>query len=152
VSLLRNVSVTADAARFLAAGGVNTVLSVGIYQIALFAVSPGLAYSIAWVSGIGFLIVVYPEHVFIGGRRGAYDRVLLAACYVAVFAAGFSLLGKLVIVTGAPRLAIIVTVTSTTVLNFVLSRSILRRRANDWSPKKSDVRLCRNLDGHGVPK
>jgi putative flippase GtrA len=130
VSLLGNRSVTADAARFLAAGGVNTLVSVGIYQIALFAVSPSVAYSIAWVSGLGFLVAVYPERVFIGGRRGACDRVLMAASYVAVFAAGFSLLGKLVIVTGAPRLAIIATVMFTTVLNFVLSRSILRRPAN----------------------
>lgn len=121
-------SIGRDATRFGIAGIVNTALSLGVYQLALFVVSPSQAYALAWLAGIAFLIVVYPSRVFVGGRSGWRDRVLLASSYVVVFLLGLVFLRGFIAVLGAERLAIVATIGFTTVLNFLASRLVLRRR------------------------
>lgn len=115
-----------DALRFLSAGAINTILSLLIYQMALFILSPTFSYVIAWISGLAFVFAVYPDHVFPGSRRGIKGRLLLAASYASVFVAGLLFLRIIVTVTAAPRLAIFATLAVTTLSNFLLSRHVLR--------------------------
>ncbi len=116
-----------DAIRFVIAGVANTGLTLVVYQLLLFALSPSLAYIAAWLAGLVFVAVVYPNKVFKGGRQGTGDRLLLAACYCAVFLSGLLLLQALQALGLSPRLAIFVVIIATTLINFFLSRGVLRR-------------------------
>jgi putative flippase GtrA len=120
-------SLPADAIRFLVAGAINTALTIAIYQLALSFLPFALAYVVAWLAGIAFLVIVYPDWVFPSGRRAPRDRLLLAASYVLVFFMGLGVLEIATRLIGGPRLAIVVAMAATTVANFVLSRTILRR-------------------------
>jgi putative flippase GtrA len=119
--------VIADAGRFLIAGTFNVLLSLGVYQAALFVMRPALAYACAWIAGIAFLMAFYPNKVFPGGKQEVKDRMYLAVSYICVFLIGVLVLQALVGLSGAPRLAILGTLVLTTLLNFSFSRLILRR-------------------------
>jgi putative flippase GtrA len=116
-----------DATRFVLAGALNTLLSIFVYQALLFVLSPSWSYALAWVAGMAFAAAVYPDLVFPGGRHAMTDRVLLVASYACVFLAGLILLRFFVVLTDAPRIAILATLACTTAVGFLLSRLILRR-------------------------
>ena len=116
-----------DAARFLFAGVFNTLCSLFIYQAFLFFMAPALSYAFAWTAGLAFVVAIHPNLVFPGGRRGLVDRLLLAATYACLFLAGLGLLQLFVVLTAAPRIAIIATLAITTPASFLLSRLVLRR-------------------------
>lgn len=117
----------ADATRFLAAGAVNTGLTSAIYLALLMFTSPSVAYAIAWLVGLGFVMIVYPDRVFVGGARSAKARIALGATTIAVFLAGLLTLRMLVALTEAPRLSFFATLAFTTLLNFVAGRILLRK-------------------------
>lgn len=58
----------ADAVRFLVAGSLNTALTSLVYFAGLAVLPSGLSYAIAWLAGLLFVMVLYPERVFPGGR------------------------------------------------------------------------------------
>ncbi len=108
--------------RFLGAGIVNTLLSLLVYQMALFLVSPVLAYAIAWLAGIVFLIVVYPKHVF---RVNAHypQRIMMIVIYGIVFVISSWVLSLLDEYINA-RFSIFLVIVFSTLLNFILLRSL----------------------------
>lgn len=118
--------IAGDAGRFIVAGAINTAISFAVYQAALFFVAPSVAYAIAWLAGLAFLVFVYPERVFPGGRKAPRDRILLGLSYVAVFLVGVASLNA---ISGLvhPRFAIVLVIALTTLANFLASRTILRR-------------------------
>ena len=128
MTLKRRSALSADVVRFLTAGVVNSGLTILIYQGLLFAVSPGLAYSVAWICGLVLVALVYPDWVFKGGRRRWMDRAGIAASYVIVFLFGLLILHLAQAVGISARISVFVVVALTATLNFFVSRSILRRR------------------------
>ncbi|WP_185985340.1 GtrA family protein [Aureimonas mangrovi] len=117
----------ADAARFLVAGGLNTLLTLVVYQALLFVVPHQAAYALAWASGIAFVMIVYPSRVFPRGRTGMSDRIALGASYAGMFLFGLALLEALTYAGVAPRLGILVVMVATTAANFIVGRLLLRR-------------------------
>lgn len=124
---LKRWSLHGDLIRFLVAGGLNTLLTLAVYQALLFAASPGIAYAIAWVVGILFVMIVYPSRVFPEGRTGMLDRVLLGCFYAVVFLLGLLLLNLLNSAKLHPRLSIFLVMAFTTGVGFIVSRTLLRR-------------------------
>lgn len=122
-------SVGADGLRFLAAGTINTALTAAVYFLCLPFTSPTGAYAIAWLVGIGFVMIVYPDRVFVGGRRTWRARLLFGALTVAVFLVGLVTLRWLVQAGSDARVAFLVTLVLTTALNFVGGRVLSRGRA-----------------------
>lgn len=123
---VKQQSILADGARFLVAGGINTLISLAVYQAALFISPPTVAYGVAWLSGLIFLVIFYPQVVFPRGNNSPKHRALLALSYLTIFLAGLLLLRFIVAYTAAPRVAIFAAVACTTTLNFFCSRAILR--------------------------
>ena len=117
----------ADAARFLVAGALNTALTTVVYFVGLLIASPGVSYTVAWLVGLVFVMAFYPHRVFVGGDRSLRARLMLAAIVIAVYLIGIVLLRLLIALTGDPRLAFVVTLAATTVVNFILGRTALRR-------------------------
>lgn len=133
MDLSRKSTLLSDAARFIVAGVVNTALTLVVYQALLLVMTPSLAYAGSWVAGLIYVAVVYPDKVFKNGRRGLNDRLALAGSYIAMFLLGLLLLQLLQAAGITPSLAIFAVVGTTTVMNFLLSRTILRRRTNNKS-------------------
>lgn len=129
VDLSAPSGVARDASRFLLAGLANTALTLAVYQLLLFALPPGLAYTGAWACGLLFVVVVYPSKVFPEGRTGRAARMGIAVSYIAVFGIGLVTLEVLERFGVPPRLAIVLVMMVTTVVNFAIGRALLRGAA-----------------------
>ncbi|MDX8481257.1 hypothetical protein RFN28_22745 [Mesorhizobium sp. VK24D] len=117
-----------DAVRFLVAGGLNTALTSAVYFAGLTVLSSGISYTIAWLVGLAFVMVFYPDRVFPGGRTGFADRLAVGGSVAAVFVAGLASLHFLERVLQSRAAAFFATLAITTMLNFLVSRWILRRQ------------------------
>lgn len=115
-----------DAGRFLGAGTLNTAFTLIIYQVLLFWLSATASYAGAWLVGLVFVALVYPSHVFKGGRTGNRARLLTASVYLLSFVVGLATVEVLGAAFGVERLAIFGALLITTIFNFVLMRVVLR--------------------------
>jgi len=124
---LERASLAADGMRFLVAGGLNTLLTLVVYQALLLVMPYPAAYAAAWIAGLLFVMIVYPSRVFPEGRKRLADRLALGASYVAVFLLGLLLLHLLALIGIDPRLSIFLVMGFTTAAGFIASRVLLRR-------------------------
>jgi len=112
--------------RFIAAGAINTGLSVLIYQAALFVLPHTPAYVMSYVAGIGIAYVLYSRHVFAAefNARRFGEFVLF---YSVSLAAGTGLNAVLIESLGVTeRLAIFFTIAVMLPVNYFGSRWCLR--------------------------
>lgn len=116
-----------DGIRFLLGGLSNAVLTFAIYQLALMFFGPKLAYCIAWACGLLFVVWVYPDRVFIGGKSDASARIRLGASYLIIFILGLLALELFHVFGVSPRISIIFVMAFTTLINFLAGRFVLRR-------------------------
>ena len=119
--------VGSDAVRFLVAGGLNTALTTLVYFAGLLVASPAVSYTIAWLVGLAFVMIFYPDRVFVGGDNSLKARLMLGAVTIGVFLIGLGLLQILIRLTGEARIAFLLTLLATTAINFVAGRTLLRR-------------------------
>ncbi|WP_181177414.1 GtrA family protein [Mesorhizobium sp. B4-1-1] len=117
-----------DAIRFLVAGGLNTALTSAVYFAGLMVLPSGISYTIAWLVGLAFVMIFYPDRVFPGGRTGLVDRLVVGGSVGAVFVAGLATLHLLERALQSQAAAFFATLAITTMLNFLVSRRILRRQ------------------------
>jgi len=117
-----------DALRFLLAGSLNTALTSVAYFLCAIFLKPTTAYVIAWVIGIVFVAIVYPDRVFLGGRNDLASRLLLVALTTTAFFSGLVALDFLVRLTGDHRIAFLMTLFITVVINFFGGRFISRQK------------------------
>lgn len=115
-----------DGLRFLVAGGINTLLTIGIYQLLLFYFSHGISYSLSWTAGLLFIYFVYPSKVFPGGINTLKRRVYAIASYLIVFASSLWFLDLLVSNGVHSRIAIFGVLIISILLNFFSMRVIFR--------------------------
>jgi putative flippase GtrA len=118
----------ADGFRFILAGGVNTLLTLGIYQLGLVFLPHTLAYATSWFVGILYLLIVYPVKVFPGGTASFKRNVTVVAVYLTVFLVGLWSLERAVEFGLHERLAIFVVLIVSATLNFLLMRLVYRRK------------------------
>jgi len=123
-----------DGFRFLIAGGLNTLITVGIYQLCLGFLSHNKAYAISWLVGILYLIIVYPTKVFTGNSFSITQSAVAVGVYLIVFLIGLWSLEQIINLGTHERLAIFIILAFSTLLNFTLMRILYRKKA---SPKKS---------------
>lgn len=117
-----------DFIRFLVAGALNAGLTLLMYEALLFITPHQIAYSASWLTGVLFVMILYPDHVFRDSRKGLIDRTLLGTSYVVVFVFGLIILNLLAKSGISPRCAIFIVMAATTAVNFVSGRLLLRRR------------------------
>ncbi len=119
-------SIQSDGIRYIGAGGVNTLITVIIYQILLLLLPHSYAYSISWIIGIIFLVTIYPTKVFTGGKDSTKRRVAIATSYLIVFGASIQCLNMLVRFGIHERIAIFIILIFSSLLNFLLMRYLIR--------------------------
>jgi putative flippase GtrA len=128
LATLTKSGVRYDALRFLLAGGLNTLLTFLLYQGLLIWFGPQPAYFFAWVAGLVYVAIVYPDRVFVGSRATPLSRLLVAANYLCIYLLGAGLLALCAKLGVNARISIIFSLVLTTGLGFVTSGRILRRR------------------------
>ncbi|WP_352661094.1 GtrA family protein [Mesorhizobium australicum] len=116
-----------DAVRFLVAGGLNTALTSVIYFAGLTVLPSDWSYALAWLAGLVFAMAIYPDRVFPGGRTGFADRLTIGGSIAVVFVVGLAILHVLESFLQNAPVAFFSTLATTTILNFLISRWILRR-------------------------
>lgn len=116
----------AQVLRFIAAGAANTLLTIIVYQLALFVVGYTIAWGIAYFAGIVFAGYAYATHVF-GTRLSAPRLAAFAVFYVVSLTAGACVNAAFVEWLGLhARLAVFATVVVMLPVNYVGSRWCLR--------------------------
>ena len=115
--------------RFLAAGVVNTLLSIAVYQAALFFTGHAVAYGIAYVGGILFAYFAYTRHVF-NVAQSTKRFVAFALFYIVGGCVGTLVNAALIEHLGVhARIAIFVTVMVMVPFNYLGSLWCLRGTA-----------------------
>lgn len=116
-----------EALRFLAAGMANTAATYAVYLVLLAPLGYGLAYSVAFASGIALSYLLGTRFVFrvSGSLRRAMAFPLV---YFAQYLAGLGVLHIGVAWLSVPtRLALLASIAVTVPLTFALSRLLLKR-------------------------
>lgn len=122
--------------RFIAAGAGNTLVSIVVYQLALFIMGHLPAYVIAYAVGVALAYYLYARHVF-AAQTSARGFVLFAAFYSVAGLIGSAVNAGLVDGLGwHARIAVFATVLLMLPLNFVGSRWCLQN-----APDRSGMRL-----------
>ncbi len=121
-----STGIGADSARFIGAGIANTLLTIALYQIFLLFLPHDYAYTLSWLSGFVFLMVIYPSKVFAGKKYSIMRKFSIAVSYLSIFFIGLIFLDYLVQNGLHERTAIFVIVFVSALLNFFLSRFLLR--------------------------
>ncbi len=124
--------------RFLLAGAANTLGTLAIYFLLLEALSPFLAWAIAFATGIVFINVVYPRFVF-RVRGTVWAAAGNTVYYVAGFLISESLLSAATHWLGVgPRIAGVVVAATMVPVNFLVARYLSTRPAGSATPKPRD--------------
>ena len=117
-----------QALRFIAFGGLNTLVTYALYCVIVTFISPQVAYAIVFLLGIGLAFILNSRFVF-----GARLRISSAALYPLVYVVQYGATALLIhafIATGlGPRTALAVALVIVTPLSFALNRAVLTRRS-----------------------
>lgn len=112
--------------RFIAAGAINTLISITLYQLALFFMGHLLAYVLAYAVGVALAYYLYARHVF-SAQTSARGFALFAVFYSSAGLIGSAINTGLIDALGwHARVAIFATVLLMLPVNFVGSRWCLQ--------------------------
>ena len=98
------------AARFVLIGGVNTLVTYGIFIGLGLVIPPGIAYTIAFAAGLIWVTLGSSKFVF-GAGTSARPMLLFGAWYLALYA-----IGQVVVQLIAPRDTVGLAITSLAIL------------------------------------
>lgn len=115
--------------RFLVAGALNTLLSIAVYQAALFVTGHVVAYVLAYAAGVLFAYFAYTRHVFNTPSSTGRFMVFTLFYITSGFAGTLVNAGLIEHLTLHARLAIFVTVVIMLPLNYFGSKWCLRGAA-----------------------
>ncbi|WP_161957567.1 GtrA family protein [Mariprofundus sp. EBB-1] len=112
----------AEVIRFALTGGLNTLLTIALYQLLVTFINPEISYAVSWLAGFAFIAIAYPKYVFRSATTGVRQIVLLALLYLLSFFLGLYLTSAFVALGMHARLAVFAVIAITSALNFIFSR------------------------------
>lgn len=115
-----------DAGRVLMAGSLNALLTLALYQLLLFSLSPELAYAIAWILSLAAVALTYPKIVFPARHLGWQGHAVVGLIYVAAFLLGMGILRTVIELTGLERAAIFASIPASALLSVLGMRMVFR--------------------------
>jgi len=123
------LNLIAEGFRFIISGLANTFITIAVYQIALFFLSAQLAYTISWVVGIAFVVIVYPNYVFQKKSIVAFKKLGIVSLYILNFLISSLLLNFLISFFGiSSRVSIFIVLGCSTTINFLGMKCILNTK------------------------
>jgi len=118
----------AEISRFLMTGGLNTVLTLLVYQLAVTFVSATVAYAIAWGLGFLFVCIAYPKFVFRSDDSSLTKAIPLLFFYLTSFLIGLFLTSLFVGYGVNGRLSIFIVIFLTSALNFIAGKFLYGKK------------------------
>lgn len=116
--------------RFLVAGVINSVMTYLIYRLILLATPYSVAYTVAYVAGIGISYALNTYYVF-REAPSARSAAQYPFVYLLQYLVGLGALHLLVRYAGMDaRIAPLLTLLVTVPMSFVLSRRVIRGKAS----------------------
>lgn len=116
-----------QAARFLASGALNTLVTYALYCVLVAFLAPQAAYALVFVLGIGLAYVLNTRFVFAARMRVA-SATLYPLVYVVQYAATALLIELFTAAGLGPRLALAIALVVVTPLSFAGNRLLLGRQ------------------------
>jgi putative flippase GtrA len=127
-SLFNLATTRGQVLRFIVVGGTNTVLTSAAFYLLAIVLPVMLAFTVVYLSGLAFVIVVTPRYVF-GSSTSRKRRLLLALWYLGTYGAGNGMISLLTSEFSASRgLVVIVTVMVTAPLSFIGAKLLVGGR------------------------
>ena len=122
-------NVAMEGLRFIILGVVNTLITITIYQIGLFSLSPQWAYTISWIVGIAFVVIIYPNYVFKKKSIGTLKKFGIFFLYILNFVISSMLLNFLISRFGiSSRVSIFIVLVCSTIINFLGMKCVLNAK------------------------
>lgn len=119
----------AEISRFVTTGGINTLLTLLLYQLLVTWFSPQWSYAMAWLSGFVFVCFAYPKYVFRSGKSSPGQLLLLLLLYVSSFLLGLFLMDMGVLWGFHKRVSVIAVIVVTSGINYILAKLLFSDRA-----------------------
>lgn len=119
-------TISSDGRRFAIAGILNSLISIGLYQILMFIMPAIIAYTLTWVVGVVLVSLIYPGRVFSGVPQNLRNFAITAGVYVLSFLLGSSVIFLSDIIWPENRLSVFVAIFLSSALNFLILRIWLR--------------------------
>jgi putative flippase GtrA len=117
--------------RFVGVGAINSLLTGGLFLVLSEVVAPAVAYTIAFLIGVGFAVVVTPRVVF-DHRPSSLLRAAYGAWYLLLYLVGLAVVYFVHDVLGQDRFVIVaVTIPTSAALSFVGARFLFQPRGLD---------------------
>lgn len=113
--------------RFISLGSLNTLATIGIYQIFLFFFTPSMSYLLSWSFGFVVLTIFYPTYVF-GVDLTIESVIKIIIIYLSSLFIGTQVTSYLSALEFNSRLAIFLVIVITTIFNFTLMKVALNRK------------------------
>lgn len=119
-------TIFSDGRRFVVAGIFNSFLSVGLYQLLMFMMSPTVAYTLTWIIGLALVSIIYPTWVFSAVKQNFRNSTITVGVYMLSFLIGSTVIFLSDIIWPGNRLSVFVAVLLSATLNFFVLRIFLR--------------------------
>ena len=123
-----NRTARGQALRFIAFGGLNTLVTYALYCALVTFISPQAAYAIVFLLGIALAFVLNSKYVF-GARLRVGSAAIYPLVYVVQYGANALLIDAFIATGFGPRTALAIALVIVTPLSFALNRAVLVRRS-----------------------
>ena len=121
-------SLLAEISRFITTGGINTLLTLLLYQLLVTYISPQWSYAVAWLSGFVFVSLAYPKYVFRSGKVSFRQLLLLLLLYVSSFLLGLYLMDVCVAWAVHKRISVVAVIVVPSTMNYILAKLLFSNR------------------------
>ena len=115
-----------DIIRFFFGGIINTFFTLILFQLCLFFISPGLSYTISWLAGILFIVIIYPTKVFPKSSNSLKKSIYVTISYIAIYFISIWSLNFFISIGINARLGIFFTLSVSAIVSFLMMRYIYR--------------------------
>lgn len=119
--------ISAQGARFIAFGALNTLATYALYCVLVAFIAPQAAYAIVFALGIGLAYLLNSRFVF-GTRMCVASATLYPLVYVLQYGANALLIEVLTAAGLGPRSALAIALAAVTPLSFLCNRLVLAKR------------------------
>jgi len=124
----QNQPLLAEITRFITTGGINTLLTLLLYQLLVSYISPQWSYAVAWLFGFVFVSLAYPKYVFRSGNSSFRQLLLLLLLYVSSFLLGLYLMDLCVVWAVHKRISVVAVIVVTSTVNYLLAKLLFSNK------------------------
>lgn len=135
--------------RFILVGAGNAIVTIAVYQVLLPFVHYQIAYLLAWLVGIAYVVVIYPRFVFKTEVRTRTGNILVVISYVVSYLVSATLLGVITKLLGIPPwISIFLSTLGTITINYLVLNKLFDMLRKHY--EKADADATQPVNGNDM--